>query len=228
MKIEVLADADAVAARGADIIALDARIAVALRARFVMAVSGGHTPWATLRLLAAMNVPWADVHLLQVDERVAPPGDADRNLTHIEECLLSQAPCGAAQMHAMPVAGDDLAAAAAAYADTLHAVAGAPPILDLVHLGLGADGHTASLLPNDAVLGAVGDVALAGPYRGRLRMTLTYGALNRARRILWLVTGRDKAPMLARLVAGDRSIPAGAVCREHALLLADSAAASLL
>ena len=128
----------------------------------------------------------------------------------------------------MPVEAADPDAAAATYAATLRELAGSPPILDLVHLGLGRDGHTASLLPGDPALAAAGDVALAGPYQGLRRMTLTYPLLDRARRILWLVTGSEKAPMLARLVAGDRSIPAGQVRQAQALLLADAAAASSL
>jgi 6-phosphogluconolactonase len=103
---------------------------------------------------------------------------------------------------------------------------GAPPVLDLVHLGLGPDGHTASLAPDDAVLNVTGAaVALTGIYQGRRRMTLTYPALNRARHVLWLVTGSEKTEMLRRLLEGDESIPAGRVSREQAVVLADRAAA---
>jgi len=229
MIIEVLADAGAVAQRAAALIAADARAAVAARGRFVMAVSGGRTPWAMLQALAQEDIPWPGVQVMQVDERVAPAGDPDRNLTHLEQSLLAHAPLSPAQVHAMPVEAADLDAAAAAYARTLREHAGSPPVLDLIHLGLGPDGHTASLVPGDAVLDdSTHDVALAGPYQGRRRMSLTYPTLDRARRILWLVTGEDKAGMLARLCAGDRSIPAGRVRQDHALLLADAAAASAL
>ena len=229
MNIEVLADPDAVARQAAKLIAADARAAVAARGRFLMAVSGGHTPWAMLRALAQEDVPWPGVHVMQVDERVAPAGDPDRNLTHLEQSLLAHAPLSPAQVHAMPVEAADLDAAAAAYARTLCEHAGSPPVLDLIHLGLGPDGHTASLVPGDAVLDdSSHDVALAGPYQGRRRMSLTYPTLDRARRILWLVTGGEKAGMLARLCAGDRSIPAGRVRQDRALLLADTAAASAL
>jgi 6-phosphogluconolactonase len=226
MELEVLADADAVAARGAAVIAADARAAVAARGRFTFAVSGGRTPWVMLRLLAREDVPWASVHLLQVDERVAPAGDTDRNLTHLFESLLDRVPLPPEQIHAMPVEFPDLRIATARYAATLAAVAGAPPVLDLVHLGLGPDGHTASLVPNDPVLdGTHADVAVTGVYQGRLRMTLTYPTIDRARRILWVVTGGEKAGMLARLRKRDPGIPAGRVRQDAALVLADRAAA---
>jgi 6-phosphogluconolactonase len=226
MELEVLADADAVAARGAAVIAADARAAVAARGRFTLAMSGGRTPWAMLRLLAGEDVPWASVHLFQVDERVAPAGDADRNFTHLGESLLDRVPLRPEQVHAMPVEFPDLRVAATRYAATLAAVAGAPPALDLVHLGLGPDGHTASLVPDDPVLDVAGaDVAVTGVYQGRLRMTLTYATLDRARRILWLVTGGEKAAMLARLRRADPGIPAGRVRQAVALVLADRAAA---
>jgi 6-phosphogluconolactonase len=226
MKTEILADVDAVARRAAALIAGAAREAVAARGRFVLAVSGGHTPWVMLRALAGEDVPWDGVHLVQVDERVAPAGDPDRNWTNLRESLLDRAPLGPDQAHAMPVESPDLAAAAARYAQTLGEIAGQPPVLDLVHLGLGPDGHTASLVPGDPALGVTdADVILTGVYQGRRRMTLTYPVLNRARRVLWVVTGSEKAGMLGRLSAGDPSIPAGRVRQDRALLLADRAAA---
>jgi 6-phosphogluconolactonase len=226
MKIEVLADADAVAREAAAIIATEARATVAARGNFIFAVSGGHTPWVMLRALADENVPWAGVHVAQVDERVAPVGDPDRNLTHFRESLLEHAPLRPDQIYAMPVELPDLEAAATRYAATLAEIAGSPPVFDLVHLGLGPDGHTASLVPGDPVLEVTdADVALTGVYQGRRRMTLTYPILNRSRRILWLVTGKEKAGMLARLRDGDPSIPSGRVRQDAALVLADRAAA---
>lgn len=226
MKIEVLPDAGAVARRAAEIIAAEARAAVAARGRFVVAVSGGHTPWQMLRALANEKVPWEAVHVAQVDERVAPAGDPDRNLAHLRESLLEHAPLRPEQIHAMPVEAPDLEAAARRYAVTLQEIAGSPPVLDLAHLGLGPDGHTASLVPSDAVLNVSDtDVALTGLYQGRRRMTLTYPMLNRSRRILWLVTGSDKVGALARLRDGDKSIPAGRIERDQAVVLADQAAA---
>ena len=227
MRVEALADADAVARAGAALTAEEARAAVAARGRFVMALSGGHTPWTMLRALADEQMPWPGVHVVQVDERVAPAGDPDRNLTHLRESLLANSPLRTEQIHAMPVEATDLEAASWRYALTLQDIAGAPAVLDLAHLGLGPDGHTASLVPGDPVLEITNaDVALTGVYQGRRRMTLTYPALNRARRIVWLVTGREKAAMLARLCEGDSSIPAGRIRRDQALVLADREAAA--
>ena len=229
MKIDVLADADSVARKAAAIIAGEARDAVVARGRFILAVSGGRTPWIMLRALAGEKVPWEEVHIVQVDERVAPAGHPDRNMTHLHESLLTRVPLRPEQLHAMPVESSDLEAAAKAYAQTLADLAGSPPLLDLVHLGLGPDGHTASLVPGDAVLNVADrDVALTGVYQGRRRMTLTYPIINRGRRILWLVTGADKAGPLARLRDADPSIPAGRVRQDLALVLADRAAAAEL
>ncbi len=226
MKTEILPDADAVARKAAELIAAEARSAAAERGRFVMAVSGGHTPWQMLRVLANEKLPWESVHVVQVDERVAPAGDPDRNLTHLRESLLEHAPLKPEQIHAMPVEAQDLEAAAKRYAITLQEIAGSVPVLDLAHLGLGPDGHTASLVPGDPVLNVTdADVALTGVYQGRRRMTLTYPLLNRSRRILWLVTGSEKVDPLARLGDRDPSIPAGRIQQDRAMVLADRAAA---
>ena len=226
MEARVLADAELAAREAARVIAAEARAAVEARGRFVLAVSGGRSPWRMLRALAAEEVPWAAVHVVQVDERVAPAGDPERNLTHVRESLLGRAPLPEGHLHAMPVEQVDLDSAARLYARTLGQIAGSPPVLDLAHLGLGADGHTASLVPGDAVLHVADrDVAVTALYGERRRMTLTYPALDRSRRILWLVTGADKAAVLSRLLAGDRSIPAARVRRDSGLVLADRAAA---
>jgi len=226
VEIEILPDADSVAQRGAAIVAGEARAAIAARGKFVVAVSGGSTPWRMLRALAGEEIPWEDVHVVQVDERVAPAGHPDRNLTRLREDLLGTTPLRPERVHAMPVESSDLEASAAQYDQTLREIAGSPPVLDLVHLGLGPDGHTASLVPGDPALGVTGaDVALTGVYQGWRRMTLTYPVINRSRRVLWLVTGSGKAGMLRRLRDADPSIPAGRILGDRALVLADRAAA---
>jgi 6-phosphogluconolactonase len=226
MKIEVLAHPDAVAQKAAEFIAAEARTAVAARGRFVIAVSGGHTPWVMLRNLATEDVPWKQMHVVQVDERIAPSGDPDRNLTHLRESLLAHAPLPTENIHPMPVEASDLEAAARQYASTLERLAGSPPVLDLAHLGVGPDGHTASLVPGDPVLTVMNsDVALTGVYMGRRRMTLTYPILNRSRRILFLVTGKEKVEMLPKLLAADNSIPSGRIRQDNTVILADRDAA---
>jgi 6-phosphogluconolactonase len=232
MDLEVFADDEIAAQAAAARIAAEARTVVTARGRFVLAVSGGKTPWIMLRALGTEDVPWTNVHIVQVDERIAPAGSPDRNLTHLRESLLGR-PAGAGapplrteQIHAMPVESDNLEAAAQQYAETLQSLCGSPPVLDLVHLGLGPDGHTASLVPGDPVLKITdADVALTGVYQGRRRMTLTYPALNRARRILWLATGAEKSAMLSRLRSADPTIPAGRVRQDRAVIIADQAAA---
>ncbi|MEW6438549.1 MAG: 6-phosphogluconolactonase [Pseudomonadota bacterium] len=226
MEIEIYPDDDVVSEKAAALIADRIREAVSSRGRFVTALSGGHTPWMMLRLLAKADLPWDKVYIFQVDERIAPPGAEERNLTHLRAALLSHAPLPSEHIYAMPVEAPEPEFAAQDYAETLRRVAGTPCVLDLVHLGLGADGHTASLVPGDPVLYIQdADVATTtSPYQGRRRMTLTFPLINRARHILWLVTGREKAGALARLRDGDRSIPAGRVSRDQALILADEAA----
>ena len=214
-ELKSLADPDAVARAGAALAAERARVAVAASGSFHFAVSGGHTPWVMFAELASQAVPWDAVVIYQVDERVAPPDDPDRNLTHLNKALGS-AP---AQVRAMPVNETDPPAAAARYAASL------PGHFDLVHLGLGPDGHTASLVPADPVLSVTDRlVAETRPYQGRVRMTLTYPALARARQILWLVTGADKKEPLAKLLVGDTTIPAGRVEGGASLVIADHAA----
>jgi 6-phosphogluconolactonase len=226
MRVEVLPDAEAVARRAAGFIAGEARAAVGARGRFLLALSGGATPRRMLQLLAAEDVPWARVHLFQVDERMVPEDDPERNLRQLREALLEQVPLPAGHLHAMPVEGADPEVAATRYAATLQEFAGRPAVLDLVHLGLGADGHTASLVPSDRVVDALdADVAVTGPYRGHRRMTLTLPPLDRARGILWVVSGADKLEALAGLLLGDPAIPAGRVAADRATVIADAAAA---
>jgi 6-phosphogluconolactonase len=226
MKIEVFSDDESTARAAAKFVAAEAATAVATRGQFVIAVSGGRTPWIMLRALGNEDVPWEHIHILQVDERVAPATHPDRNLVHLRENLLDHSPICPEQIHAMPVESPDLESAARQYASQLAEIAGSPPMLDLVHLGLGPDGHTASLVPGEPVLHVIDvDVAVTGVYQGRRRMTLTYPIINRARRILWLVTGNEKVGALLRLRAGDPSIPAGRIRQDRAVIFADRAAA---
>ena len=225
MKTEFLPDPGTVAIRAAERIAQVARKAVTARGRCALAISGGTTPWLAFRALAGEDVPWERVHLFQVDERVAPSGDPERNYLRLKEALIDRIPIPAANVHPMPVEDKDLEAGARRYEAVLRGIAGIPPVLDLVQLGLGEDGHTASLLPGDAALRIVdADVAVSGLHMGRRRMTLTFPAIDRARCILWLVTGSGKCAALERLRAGDRSIPAGRILRCRAVLIADTAA----
>jgi 6-phosphogluconolactonase len=214
--IEVLPDAAEAARRAAAILAEQARAAVADHGRFTVAVSGGRSPWAMFAALQGDDMPWRETAIYQVDERIAPAGDADRNLTQLLDSLPSRAE---ADVRPMPVEDEDLDEAAARYAAAL------PERFDLVHLGLGPDGHTASLVPGDPVLDVRDrDVALTGVYQGRRRMTITYPVIDRAALVLWLVTGGDKLDALRRLRAGDRSIPAGRVAAANQLVVADEAA----
>ena len=228
MNVEVFADDESAAQAAAKFIAAAGRAAVAARGRFVMAVSGGRTPWIMLRALAQEELPWESIHVVQVDERVAPAGNPDRNLTHLRESLLDHCPISPEHIHPMPVESPDLEAAPGQYALTLQELAGSPPTLDLVHLGLGPDGHTASLVPADPVLNVTeSDVALTASYQGRRRMTLTYPVINRARQILWLVTGKEKVDALVRLLKADASIPAGRIRQDRAVIFADRAASEV-
>jgi 6-phosphogluconolactonase len=177
-----------------------------------------------LELLAEEDLPWSQLHLFQVDERVVPPSDPARNLAWLRTTLLERVAVRQDQIHPMPVDGTDLDAAAREYATTLREVAGAPPMLDLVQLGLGADGHTASLVAGDPALDSRENVAVTGPYEGARRMTLTFPIIGRARMILWVVTGSGKRDALSRLLRGDESIPAAQVPTDRAILIADDAA----
>ena len=199
-------------------IAAAARDAIGEGGRFSLAVSGGKTPWPMFELLGKDGLDWEHVDLFQVDERVAPDGDPDRNMTQIRASLPDAA---RERLRPMPVTDDDLDAAAARYEAEL------PRPLDLVHLGLGPDGHTASLVPDDPVLEVTDRlVALTGgEYQGRRRMTLTYPALADARRVFWLVAGENKRDAVGKLLAGDRSIPAGRVEAAGGAVLADRSAA---
>ncbi|HEU4944061.1 MAG TPA: 6-phosphogluconolactonase [Solirubrobacterales bacterium] len=219
IELEVCADEKAAARRAAELIAALGAASVAERNIFSLAMSGGRTPWAMLAMLGEdERMPWPETELFQVDERIASPGSEDRNLTHM---VLGLSMDHQSTLRPMPVTQRGLDGAAHEYERTL------PDPLDCVHLGLGPDGHTASLVPGDPVL-EVSDrrVALTETaYQGYHRMTFTFSALNSARQIVWLVTGSKKAEPLAKLLAGDTSIPAGRVENERMTVVADAAAA---
>jgi len=222
LKVEVFPSANEASQRAADLVAAAGREAVAARGSFALGLSGGQTPWRMIGVLGDdTEMPWAETEIFQVDERVAPPGSEDRNLTHLIQ-MLSIGHQSA--VRPMPVTSRDLDAAARQYEEQL------PERLDLVHLGLGPDGHTASLVPGDPVL-EVGDRRVAitgGEYQGHRRMTLTYPELARARKVLWLVLGEKAREALARLREGDESIPAGRVENDEMVLVTDEAAVAEL
>ena len=223
LKIETgRTDVDVATAAAAHI-AARARAAVSARGAFCIALSGGRTPWKMLECLVGLELRWGDVHVFQVDERVAPHGDADRNATKLT-AILGASGLPYTNLHLMPVTDEDRNRGCDAYSQMIarHTRDGR---LDLVHLGLGEDGHTASLVPGDRVIDVADrDVAMAGPYQGRLRMTLTRPTIDKAAERMWVVTGASKAEMLARLLAGDTTIPAGRVTRVNSLVIADDAA----
>jgi 6-phosphogluconolactonase len=219
IELQILPDPGAASRRAAEVVAAAGEDAVEARGEYMLALSGGKTPWAMIGILGEMKeMPWGVTHIYQVDERVAPPGDDARNLTHLVQMLSLD---HQTTLRPMPVTSRDLELSAAEY--EVHV----PENLDLVHLGLGPDGHTASLVPGDSVLD-VDDrrVAMTDThYQGHRRMTLTYPALSAARQILWLTVGEAAREPLAKLLAGDTSIPAGRVENESMVVVADVAAA---
>ncbi len=227
LTIEVLETPAALAERGAQVLASALREAVEQRGRATLAVSGGSTPGAMLAALAERPVPWEQVHVVQVDERIAPDGHPDRNLALVRERFLGALTGTAPTIHAMPVTTGDPHTAAMRYAALLVELAGDPPVLDVVQLGMGSDGHTASLVPGDPVLDIVDrDVAVTGHYQDRRRLTCTFPLLSRARQRVWLVSGAAKADALVRVLAGDTTLPAARVAREASVWLVDRGAAA--
>jgi 6-phosphogluconolactonase len=220
-----------VAKRAADWMAAAIADDVAERGRAVVALSGGRTPWLAFGDLANRKLPWNSVHLAQVDERVVPLADERRNARLMRQIFVDRGLVPASQLHMMPVEDPQTSSAAIAYGDELAQICGGRLWFDLVQLGLGADGHTASLVPHDPALNErEANVTVTGEYFGTRRMTLTYPAINRARRILWLVTGAEKSAVLATLLArgGTTSevapMPALGISRERATVIADRAA----
>jgi len=224
MRVEVYPAARDAAARAASLIAAALRAAVDQRGQGSVAFSGGQTPILMLQKLASASLPWPQVHVFQVDERIVADDDDRRNLKAIKAAL-EHAPIPAENVHAMPVTGPSYAAGIAFYRDDLRALAGNPPQLDVVQLGLGEDGHTASLFTGDDALLSDDEVAVTGLYQGTHRMTLTLKVLDLARQRIWLVTGPAKQNIVRRFRAADPLLPASHVNRDTAILVLDSDAA---
>lgn len=229
MTLEIFNNSDEVAEKAAQYIEEKIRTAILTKGSFTMAISGGKTPWQMLKILAKAKLRWEKVFLFQVDERVAPDGNEERNLTQLFKSIEGSGIMTRINVFPMHVISENLEEETKAYAEAIEKVAENGE-LDLIHLGMGSDGHTASLIPRDSVCEVAG-AAIAmttQPYQGRMRMTMTYPLINRAKEILWLVTGEEKAEMLQRLLQQDPSIPAGKVNPTHATIFADKAAAKNL
>lgn len=229
MNVEVLEDAEALARRAVDHIVAAAAQAIDERGQFVWAVSGGSTPRRMLELLSERSdVDWRRTHLFQVDERVAPDGDPDRNATMLDTALLTETSPATETMAGlwlMPVTAEDLDNAAAEYAATMDRVTGSPVVFDLVQLGMGSDGHTASLIPGDPILEVADrNVALSLEYQGRLRMSFTWPVLDRAKELLWVIGGESKREAVQLFLDNDPSIPATLPTQARATVLLDAAA----
>jgi 6-phosphogluconolactonase len=225
MKTEIFPQAGDVAEAAAAYLAQQITTTLATKSTFSMAISGGRTPWEMLKILAKADLTWQRVNLFQVDERVAPDGHADRNLTQLFQAIAGTPMVTQLRIFPMPVLAADLEEGCREYTQVIHEVTEGKG-LDLIHLGLGIDGHTASLVPEDGVM-EVQDRLVActqNTYQGRIRMTLTYPLLNSAKQLLWIVTGSEKQEMVKRLLQQDPSIPAGSIRQENALLLVDQAA----
>jgi 6-phosphogluconolactonase len=226
VRVIVANDADDAASVAADVLVRACSDAIDERGRAVVAVSGGTTPWAMLREFAASPLPWPAIHVAQVDERCVGEDDPRRNGARLEELLVRHGPLPAANLLLVPAGAASCESAAARYAATLQKHFGAPAVFDVVQLGLGADGHTASLVAGDPALAVADrDVAVTRPYHGTARVTLTYPALDRARQRLWLVTGSGKTRAVTELLDAQGSAPAMAVAREATTVVVDRAAA---
>jgi 6-phosphogluconolactonase len=214
-ELRIFDDAEALAHAASDYVLEYAQALTSGSSQFSFAVSGGKSPWVMLSDLAKEHLDWDRTVIYQVDERVAPDGDDLRNLTHLRSSLASTS----ATIEPMEVNAPDVDAAAERYAALL------PAQFELIHLGMGPDGHCASLIPNDPVLDVTDRlVAVSDVYQGTRRMTLTYPALSTAKQLLWLISGSDKQEALAKLLDSDPSIPAGRVEAASSIIMADRAA----
>lgn len=226
MEIRTFQSANEVAKEAAAYIADRIRENLTKKGFFTMAISGGRTPWEMIKELAQEDLPWEKVFLFQVDERIAPDGHQDRNLTQLFNTIQGTKMMTRLNIFPMQVIAEDLDHACQEYADHIKKITESGK-LDLIHLGIGTDGHTASLIPGDDVLEVQDkNVALtSSPYQGRNRMTLTYPLINQAEKILWIITGEEKAEMLERLLQQDPKIPAGKISQSQAIILTEESAA---
>jgi 6-phosphogluconolactonase len=225
LPLEVHADPAAVASAAATAIAAALDVAVRERGRATLALSGGRSPLEAFKLLAAKPLPWHAIDILQVDERCAPAGHEDRNSVQIGRAFAGLVAAQAERFHWIPLdETTDTHAAARTYSATLTALAGVPPIIDVVQLGLGPDGHTASLFPGQTLELVTRFVGLSPPMLGWPRLTLTLPVLDAARRIIWFVTGSDRGAPLRGLLAGDPAVVGSRVRRGSATVFADRAA----
>lgn len=222
MEIRTFQSADQVAKEAASYIADRIRENIARKGHFTFAISGGRTPWAMIKELAKEDLPWEKTFLFQVDERIAPDTHPDRNLTQLFKVIEGSKLVLRLNIFPMRVNAEDLSEACADYESHINRMTGNGK-LDLIHLGIGTDGHTASLVPDDPILEVMekGVDITGNAYQGRLRMSLTYPLINQAEKILWVITGEEKAEMLNRLLHKDQSIPAGKIDQHHAIVLTE-------
>lgn len=223
MNLEVCADAAAAASRAAALMLECMEQAITARGVAAIAVSGGTTPAPMLAALAASRIDWRRVHVFQVDERLVPDDDERRNVRLVREAF-GQGGLPLTNLHAVPAGSANPQTAAERYTRDLRAVCGKPPVLDAVHLGLGEDGHTASLFPGDSALDADGDVAVSGEHGSMRRITLTLGTINRARARIWLVTGAHKRDVVQHLLGPGSSLVANRVRTDDSVLVVDAQA----
>jgi 6-phosphogluconolactonase len=229
-ELEVLPDPEALARRAAERVLA---AALATPDRFAIALSGGSTPRRLYQLLAAMPMPWQRTHWFWGDERFVPPADPASNQRMVREALLTHVPVPPDQIHPVPTTGVTPEEAAAQYERTLQQFHGGDalrpdrPLFDVVLLGLGTNGHTASLFPGQAVLDErVRWTGVMHDPEAGTRITLTYPALESSRETMFLVAGADKKMVLREVLAGDRRHPASRLEPVGALrVLADAAAA---
>jgi len=225
MRVEVCSTPQEAATRAAELIAECLREAIARSGNGTVALSGGRTPSTMLQELASAPLDWSRIHIFQVDERLVDDGDERSNMKTIRSAF-ERPSLAIEQMHHMQIHGDSPQAGADRYTSQIRLVAGNPPTFDVVHLGLGEDGHTASLFPGDSALDADGDVAVTGIHGGVRRMTLTLKVINRARSRVWLVTGNAKRNVVQGLLRRDLALIASRVDQDNSSLVIDREASA--